>query len=108
MQMVSRYSWSVLSRTRSERAASWCQIGCVGDGFERLLRFAVCRSRWADARAVLYSNDDGEFHFKAIVLVPYPIPDDGPVGKLLKSLKRHPYRPSHMHFMFEKADMTHW
>jgi protocatechuate 3,4-dioxygenase beta subunit len=23
----------------------------------------------------------------------------GPVGKLLKRLNRHPYRPSHMHFM---------
>jgi hypothetical protein len=25
------------------------------------------------------------------------------VGKLLKVLERHPYRPSHMHFMFSKA-----
>ena len=34
--------------------------------------------------------------------VPYPIPNDGPVGRLLGKLKRHPYRPSHMHFMFKK------
>ena len=27
------------------------------------------------------------------------IGDVGPVGKLLKRLNRHPYRPSHMHFM---------
>ncbi|KAH8721696.1 hypothetical protein BGZ61DRAFT_348366, partial [Ilyonectria robusta] len=32
----------------------------------------------------------------------YPILHDGPVGKPLKFLKRHPYRPSRMHFMFEK------
>lgn len=56
-----------------------------------------------DGRAKLRSNENGEFHFKAIVPVPYPIPDDGPVGKLLKVLKRHPYRPSHMHFMFKKS-----
>ncbi|KAF5973354.1 hydroxyquinol-1 2-dioxygenase [Fusarium coicis] len=55
-----------------------------------------------DGRAVLTSDDNGEFWFKAIVPVPYPIPHDGPVGKLLKVLGRHCYRPSHMHFMFKK------
>jgi protocatechuate 3,4-dioxygenase beta subunit len=49
------------------------------------------------------SDENGDFWFKAIVPVPYPIPHDGPVGKLLKALDRHPYRPSHMHFMFKKA-----
>ncbi|KAM0348237.1 hypothetical protein ACHAP4_010986 [Fusarium culmorum] len=55
-----------------------------------------------DGRAVLKSDSEGNFWFKAIVPVPYPIPHDGPVGKLLKVLGRHPYRPSHMHFMFKK------
>lgn len=55
-----------------------------------------------DGRAVVESDEHGEFYFKAIVPVPYPIPHDGPVGKLLQKLKRHPYRPSHFHFMFEK------
>ncbi|KAJ4371139.1 hypothetical protein N0V83_004355 [Neocucurbitaria cava] len=56
-----------------------------------------------DGRAVVASDEHGEFHFKAIVPVPYPIPNDGPVGQLLEKLGRHPYRPSHFHFMFEKA-----
>ena len=56
-----------------------------------------------DGRAVLTSDENGNFWFKAIVPVPYPIPHDGPVGQLLKALNRHPYRPSHMHFMFKKA-----
>jgi protocatechuate 3,4-dioxygenase beta subunit len=56
-----------------------------------------------DGRCVMYSDKEGIFWFKAIKPVPYPIPDDGPVGNLLKRLHRHPYRPSHMHFMFEKA-----
>jgi protocatechuate 3,4-dioxygenase beta subunit len=55
-----------------------------------------------DGRCVLSSDKDGIFWFKAIKPVPYPIPHDGPVGRLLKKLHRHPYRPSHMHFMFEK------
>ena len=29
----------------------------------------------------------------------YPIPDDGPVGDMLKAQGRHPYRPAHVHFM---------
>ncbi|KAL1865797.1 hypothetical protein VTK73DRAFT_5068 [Phialemonium thermophilum] len=55
-----------------------------------------------DGRAILESDENGVFFFKAIVPVPYPIPHDGPVGQLLERLKRHPYRPSHMHFMFKK------
>lgn len=54
-----------------------------------------------DGRAVLTSDEEGRFWFKAIVPVPYPIPSDGPVGKLLNKLQRHSYRPSHMHFMFK-------
>ncbi|KAH7024077.1 Intradiol ring-cleavage dioxygenase [Ilyonectria destructans] len=55
-----------------------------------------------DGRAVVKSDQDGMFFFQAIVPVPYPIPNDGPVGQLLGVLNRHPYRPSHFHFMFDK------
>lgn len=55
-----------------------------------------------DGRCVMESDDNGNFWFKAIKPVPYPIPHDGPVGKLLDKLRRHPYRPAHIHFMFEK------
>ncbi len=53
----------------------------------------------AQARGILYSNAEGKFHFKSIVAKPYPIPHDGPVGKMLESLGRHPWRPAHLHFM---------
>lgn len=29
--------------------------------------------------------------------VPYPIPDDGPVGRMCSTLGRHVYRPAHLH-----------
>ncbi|KAM0249721.1 hypothetical protein ACHAQJ_008923 [Trichoderma viride] len=48
------------------------------------------------------SDNDGHFWFKAVVPVSYPIPSDGPVGRLLALLGRHFYRPAHMHFMFAK------
>jgi protocatechuate 3,4-dioxygenase beta subunit len=60
-----------------------------------------------DGRAVMESDEKGEFWFKAIRPVSYPIPHDGPVGKLLKVLARHPWRPAHMHFMFEKKGWDH-
>ena len=56
-----------------------------------------------DGRAVLHSDKDGIFYFTAVVPVPYPIPDDGPVGAMLKLLNRHPNRPGHVHFMLEKT-----
>ncbi|MCY1313683.1 Hydroxyquinol 1,2-dioxygenase [compost metagenome] len=31
----------------------------------------------------------------------YPIPTDGPVGRLLDATGRHPWRPAHLHFMIE-------
>ena len=60
-----------------------------------------------DGRCVMRSDQDGNFWFKAIKPVSYPIPHDGPVGKLLEKLHRHPFRPAHMHFMFEKPGYDH-
>ena len=60
-----------------------------------------------DGRCVMKSDADGNFWFKAIKPVSYPIPHDGPVGKLLEKLQRHPYRPAHLHFMFEKPGYDH-
>lgn len=35
--------------------------------------------------------------------VPYPIPSDGPVGGLVRSLGRHVFRPAHLHFQIEAS-----
>jgi len=51
------------------------------------------------ARGVLSSGADGGLHFKSIVAQPYPIPHDGPVGRMLQVLGRSPWRPAHLHFM---------
>ncbi|MBF8644021.1 intradiol ring-cleavage dioxygenase [Pseudomonas pudica] len=50
-------------------------------------------------RGVITSDNEGRFHFRTIVPEPYPIPHDGPVGKMLEALNRHPWRPAHLHFM---------
>jgi hydroxyquinol 1,2-dioxygenase len=51
------------------------------------------------ARGVLHTNAEGAFRFRSIVAEPYPIPHDGPVGRMLERLGRHPWRPAHLHFM---------
>jgi hydroxyquinol 1,2-dioxygenase len=51
------------------------------------------------ARAVLASDADGAFHFRSVVAAAYPIPHDGPVGRMLEALGRHPWRPAHLRFM---------
>ncbi len=50
-------------------------------------------------RARFRTDRDGKFWYRTIVPACYPIPDDGPVGKMLRAQGRHPYRPAHVHFM---------
>ena len=50
-------------------------------------------------RGIFRTGADGLYQFVGIKPVSYPIPDDGPVGQLLRRLGRHPYRPAHMHFL---------
>jgi hydroxyquinol 1,2-dioxygenase len=50
-------------------------------------------------RGVFRTGADGRYWFQGVKPKYYPIPDDGPVGTLLKALGRHPYRPAHLHYI---------
>lgn len=50
-------------------------------------------------RAHLYSDENGNYSFWGLTPTPYPIPHDGPVGKMLEATGRSPMRASHLHFM---------
>ncbi len=52
-------------------------------------------------RGVFRTGADGRYWFRAVKPKYYPIPDDGPVGKLLGALSRHPYRPAHLHYIIK-------
>ncbi|MCX7645928.1 MAG: intradiol ring-cleavage dioxygenase [Rhodobacteraceae bacterium] len=52
-------------------------------------------------RGVFRTGADGRYWFRGVKPKYYPIPDDGPVGKLLRALGRHPYRPAHLHYIIE-------
>jgi hydroxyquinol 1,2-dioxygenase len=56
-------------------------------------------------RAHLYSDEDGNYRFWGLTPTPYPIPHDGPVGKMLEAVGRSPMRASHLHFMVTKPGL---
>jgi hydroxyquinol 1,2-dioxygenase len=45
------------------------------------------------------SREDGRYAFLGVRPVPYPIPEDGPVGRTLAATGRHPWRPAHIHMI---------
>jgi hydroxyquinol 1,2-dioxygenase len=51
------------------------------------------------ARAHLFTGEQGGYRFWGVTPTPYPIPYDGPVGRLLEATGRSPMRASHLHFM---------
>ncbi|AKH42915.1 catechol 1,2-dioxygenase [Altererythrobacter atlanticus] len=50
-------------------------------------------------RGVFTTDEQGEYWLKSVKPRHYPIPHDGPVGRLLTALGRHPNRPAHIHFI---------
>jgi catechol 1,2-dioxygenase len=50
-------------------------------------------------RGVFTAGDDGAYTFRTVRPVAYPIPEDGPVGEMLRATGRHNWRPAHIHFL---------
>lgn len=55
----------------------------------------------AAGRAWMRTDDDGRYGFWGLTPTPYPIPHDGPVGKMLQATGRSPVRAAHLHFMVD-------
>ncbi len=53
------------------------------------------------ARGVLHSDAEGRVRFRSILPVAYPVPTDGPVGRMLVASGRHAWRPAHVHFRIQ-------
>ncbi len=52
-------------------------------------------------RAKMRLGADGRYLFSTVRPAPYTVPEDGPVGELLRATGRHPWRPSHLHFIVQ-------
>ncbi|PUB11892.1 dioxygenase family protein [Yoonia sediminilitoris] len=46
-------------------------------------------------------GEDGRYAFTTVKPIEYTVPADGPVGDILRACGRHPWRPSHLHFIAE-------
>jgi hydroxyquinol 1,2-dioxygenase len=44
-------------------------------------------------------GEDGRYAFTTVKPVEYTVPTDGPVGDILRACGRHPWRPSHLHYI---------
>jgi hydroxyquinol 1,2-dioxygenase len=51
------------------------------------------------ARGRIRTDHEGRYWFWSIRPTFYPIPVDGPVGRMLDAMGRHPNRPGHIHMM---------
>ena len=56
------------------------------------------QAEW-NLRGKFCTDSGGVFKFRSVKPSGYPIPMGGPVGELLTTLKRHPFRPAHIHFI---------
>jgi hydroxyquinol 1,2-dioxygenase len=50
-------------------------------------------------RGKIRTDAQGRYWFRSIRPTFYPVPTDGPVGRMLRSMGRHPFRPGHIHMI---------
>ncbi|KAM0710040.1 hypothetical protein Q7P35_002402 [Cladosporium inversicolor] len=50
-------------------------------------------------RGQFVTDEEGNYSLYCLRPTPYPVPDDGPAGQLLKMMDRHPFRPAHIHLV---------
>ncbi|AWN45626.1 catechol 1,2-dioxygenase [Methylobacterium terrae] len=53
-------------------------------------------------RGKFTTDEAGRFWFRSVMMIGYPIPTDGVVGRLLAAQDRHPMRPAHLHALIVK------
>jgi hydroxyquinol 1,2-dioxygenase len=69
------------------------------NGDDRLYAVQSPESPEDHLRGRFLTREDGSYAFVGVRPTPYPIPDDGPVGRMLAATGRHPWRPAHLHMI---------
>ncbi len=84
--------------TQGRPIANCCMDVWSGDG-EGVYDMQIGGGDQMRLRARFHTDADGGYRFWSIKPYYYPVPDDGPVGDMLRAMGRHPNRPGHIHMM---------
>ena len=87
-----------ITDTHGKPLARCCLDVWSGDG-EGVYDMQMGEDAGMRLRARFHTGDDGRYNFWAIKPSYYPVPDDGPVGDMLRKMGRHPNRPGHINMM---------
>lgn len=82
--------------TAGKPIANCCVDVWSGDG-EGVYDMQKDRDAGMQLRARFHTDANGGYRFWSIKPTYYPVPDDGPVGEMLRAMGRHPNRPGHIH-----------
>ena len=52
-----------------------------------------------DLQGIFTTDDQGRYEVRTVRPVDYTIPEDGPVGRMLRTTGRHAWRPAHIHLV---------
>ncbi|MCC6210924.1 MAG: hydroxyquinol 1,2-dioxygenase [Burkholderiales bacterium] len=83
-------------RDRSGRPVAGAELDvwqAGADGF-----YDSQKGKAMNLRGIFRTDANGLFHFRCVRPEFYPVPHDGPVGRMLTATGRHPMRPPHLHF----------
>lgn len=87
-----------ISDTHGQPVANCCLDVWSGDG-EGVYDMQMGDDAGMRLRARFRTDAQGRYRFWSIKPSYYPVPDDGPVGDMLRKMGRHPNRPGHIHMM---------
>ena len=87
-----------VTNTQGQPVANCCLDVWSGDG-EGFYDMQLGDDAPMRLRARFRTDAQGRYHFWSIKPYYYPVPDDGPVGAMLRQMGRHPNRPGHIHMM---------
>jgi hydroxyquinol 1,2-dioxygenase len=83
----------------SGRPIAGAEVDVWQNGEDRLYAVQRADAPESHLRGRYRSRDDGSYAFLGVRPLPYTVPDDGPVGKMIEATGRHPWRPAHIHMI---------
>ncbi len=90
------YYHGQVTDTEGQPIANCCLDVWSGDG-EGIYDMQMGEDAGMRLRARFRTDAQGNYRFWSIKPSFYPVPDDGPVGRMLRRMGRHPNRPGHIH-----------